>query len=105
MQMERFVHGQNLLRFSKQLGTEHDGLRRTLLQKLLVEEEDNYGLGGEQLVIVDQCLAHLAEQRNLAAHLVAQNKGNPTTDDLIASLDQLRKMFEQYRKKIVEHFG
>jgi catechol-2,3-dioxygenase len=51
--MERFVHGQNLIRFSQQLAAERDPNTQATLMRLLVDEENSLGAGLEHLEIDD----------------------------------------------------
>jgi hypothetical protein len=58
--MEQSVHGHNLANFSELLGTERDPMRQATLMRLLVEEENQLGLGSVQFAIADRVLRPVA---------------------------------------------
>jgi hypothetical protein len=71
--MHGFVHRQNIARFTNLLATERDPTKRPVLANLLVQEEDRFGYGQEQLAVAQrhltECQGHITKLRALIDHL------------------------------------
>jgi hypothetical protein len=71
--MHDLVHRQKIARFSNMLAVELDARKRSTLMRLLIDEEDQFGFGLEQLAIAEKHLAdchhHIAVVRGLIDYL------------------------------------
>ena len=78
--MENFIHERNVLRFSARLEIEKDPKTRSLLSKLLIEEENKFAVTAERLDKAEQqiaeCKGRISRQRDLIDKL--QNDGHDT---------------------------
>jgi hypothetical protein len=105
--MERFVHGQNLIRFSQQLAAERDPDTQATLMRLLVDEENSLGAGLEHLEIVERCIASARQlietRRELVALLTHDGQDTRDGDRLLETLLRMQNLFETYRKRIIDH--
>ena len=100
-ELETFACTRNIENFTDQLSTEADPARRTVLMKLLVEEQDRLGIGLEQL---DLCEAFIAKGQGLIARQVAlierlENCGRDSrsANDVLNTLVTVHNLFKDYR--------
>jgi hypothetical protein len=104
--MERFIHRDNLARFTNLLGAGIDPARRTTLMSLLVSEEDQYGYGHEQLGVAEQfvadCQDHITKLRVLIESLSQKGQSTTKENDMLETLVELKHKFERYRDKIAQ---
>lgn len=106
---ERFVRDENIRRYENEIRTEVDATRRSILLRLLVEEENKLGWNREQLVLAEQRIASLDKcvERQLALIDRMTEDGQDTTaaKDLLITLRQLLALHRWYHDKIVENLN
>ncbi len=99
--MDRFVHDQNLRRFVDLLEREPDGPRRTVLQELLIEEENRFGERQERLEQAEVLIVRGRERIRRQVELVARLSDGDGADMAKATLRNLmhtQSLFEAFRE-------
>jgi hypothetical protein len=102
--MHNFVHGCNIAKFTNLLATERDSTKRPILMKLLVEEEDRFGYGREQLAVAErhlvQCQGHITKLRALIDSLHRNGENTRQENELLDAMSNLQTKFQAYRDMI-----
>lgn len=99
--MDRFVHDQNLIRFVDLLEREADGPKRTVLQQLLIEEENRFGERQERLEQTEVLIVRGRERIRRQVELVARLADCDTAEVAKATLRNLvqtQSLFEAFRE-------
>lgn len=102
---DTFVSRQNLTRFRSELekGVENRPVRSLLLD-LLLEEEDRFGRGQEQVGKVDRHIARLrqiiAGQVGLIDHLKAKGLSTNRAEVVLDTLNDMMLLHQSYRQTI-----
>lgn len=106
---ERFVRDENIRRYENEIRTEADATRRSVLLRLLVEEENRLGWSHEQLAIAEQRITSLNKsvERQLALIDRMAEDGQDTTaaKDLLLTLRQLLALHRWFHDKIIENLN
>lgn len=104
--MENFILEQNVLRFSELLKTENDPAARTMLSKLLLDEEDKFAVTAERLDRTDghlvNCKAHITRQHDLIDRLNGDGHDVGPAQRLLKNLLELHDLFISYRLRLLE---
>ena len=103
----KFAHEQNLSRFVDLLRLETDAARRDVLRRLLIEEEDRFGVNSARLDAIDVYLAEGAARiEQQAVRIVAlANQGGDTQEALrlLHNLEDIQATLGDCRKVIVDN--
>jgi hypothetical protein len=103
--MDKFVARQNIRHFRDRLETATDAATRSLVQRLLVEEEDKFGHNAEALRVIENFIidakGHVNRQQALVTSL--QRDGRDTTGALVLfnAYSETLLAFESQREKIL----
>jgi hypothetical protein len=104
--MQHFVHRENIAKFANLLSTKVDPTRRLALTNLLVQEEDRFGYGEEQLAIAERHLADCQQSITTLRNLIdGLRKGGANTtpeDNLLVALNDLHGRFLAYKQMILD---
>jgi hypothetical protein len=102
----QFVSDLNIARFLDKLRLEHDPAMRTVLQKLLIEEEDKFGGSVERLSTVQRYIAEgnrrISLQKALVEKLAANGEDIGPAERTLSDLVEIQRIFEQYRQVILD---
>jgi hypothetical protein len=102
----QFVSDLNIARFLDKLRLEHDPATRTVLQRLLIEEEDKFGGSVERLSTVQRHIVEgnrrISLQKALVAKLAANGEDIGPAEITLSNLVEIQRIFEQYRQVILE---
>jgi hypothetical protein len=102
----QFVSDLNIARFLDKLRLEHDPATRTVLQRLLIEEEDRFGGSVERLSTVQRHIAEgnrrISLQKALVAKLAANGEDIGPAEMTLSNLVEIQRIFEQYRQVILD---
>ena len=104
--MENFIHERNILRFSARVETEENPNTRSLLGKLLVEEENKFALTAERLDKTEQqiaeCKGRISRQHDIIGKL--KNDGHDTrlAERSLENLIELHDLFVSHRVVLVD---
>lgn len=105
--MERFVHNQNLERYITLLDSEPDEPARDAIRRLLIEEEDRFGVVRERLETAEAHIAKLRQRMHRQVDLIDQLNaaGSDTTQavDLHRNWGQTLIALETYRRNLRDH--
>jgi len=101
-----FAPRQNITKFSKLLAVDLDPRQRLFLMRLRIEEEDQFGLGLEQLKVAEKHLAvcqhHIMVLRGLIDFLDKNGYEVRRENVLLEALTALEATFRTYRKRILD---
>jgi len=95
--MDEFVANQNIARFRQRLEDGVDQTTRTVLLRLLLQEEDMFGRTRAQLHRVDR---HIARLRQAIRNTEDQEDATERYQVLLATLNDLLATYELQRKRI-----
>jgi hypothetical protein len=104
--MDKFVAEQNISRFVDQFQIAHGPHTRQTLQKLMLEEENKFGLNSERLEKIQQWIKECKARVGLHERLV--NKARINGHDVAAServlnnLIELQEIFWRYHQVVLE---
>lgn len=104
--MDKFVARENIRHFCDRLRTETDPTTRSLLQRLLVQEEDKFGYNSEALHEIENYIArakgHVNRQLAVVASIPHDGRNN-TTQALILlnAYNEILVAYENQREKIL----
>ena len=102
----QFVSDLNIARFLDKLRLEHDPAMRTVLQRLLIEEEDKFGGNVERLSTVQRHIAEgnrrISLQKALVAKLATNGEDIRSAEKALSNLVEIQRIFEQYRQVILD---
>jgi hypothetical protein len=102
--MHNFAHRHNIAKFTNLLAKEGDSTKRPVLMNLLVEEEDQFGYGREQLAVAErhlaQCQGHITKLCALIDSLHRNGENTRRENELLDALSELQTKFEAYRDMI-----
>jgi hypothetical protein len=102
----QFVSDLNIARFLDKLRLEHDPAMRTVLQRLLIEEEDKFGGSVERLSTVQRHIAEgnhrISLQKTLIEKLAANSEDIGSAERTLSNLVEIQRIFEQYRQIILD---
>ena len=102
----QFVSDLNVARFLEKLRSEHDPGIRTSLQRLLLEEEDQFGRRLERLNKVHRNIAEgwrrIELQKALIAKLKADRKDVRLAERTLSNLVEVQRILEQYRRRVLD---
>ena len=102
----QFVSDLNIARFLDKLRLEHDPAMRTVLQRLLIEEEDKFGGNVERLSTVQRHIAEgnrrISLQKALVEKLAAGGEDAGPAERTLSNLVEIQRIFEQYRQVILD---
>jgi len=102
----QFVSDLNIARFLDKLRLEHDPATRTVLQRLLIEEEGKFGGSVERLSTVQRHIAEgnrrISLQKALVAKLAADGEDVGPAETMLSTLVEIQRIFEQYRQVILD---
>jgi hypothetical protein len=103
--MDRFVARENMRHFHGRLETEADSNARSLLHRLLVQEEDKLGHDREALREIENHLARTKEHVNRQQALVASIEcdGHDSTHALVllTAYSEILLAYENQRRKLL----
>ena len=103
---DRFISDENIAHFVERLGRERDSVRRGTLQRLLIEEENRFGMTVERLRMVERHLAVgvelIARQVETIARL--DGDGHDTTEARLTlqNFEMIHALFVECRARIYE---
>src|SRR6516162_6888033 len=107
--MHDLVHRQKIARFSNLLAMELDHRKRSTLMRLLIDEEDQFGFGLEQLAVAENHLAdchhHITAVRGLIDYLDANGDDTRRENDMLQALTELEAKFHAYRQSILDRIS
>jgi hypothetical protein len=107
--MHDLAHRQKIARFSNLLAMELDPRKRSTLMRLLIDEEDQFGFGLEQLAIAEKHLAdchhHTTVVRGLIDYLDANGDDTSRENDMLQALSELEAKFRAYRRSILDRIS
>jgi hypothetical protein len=107
--MHRFVQRQNIARFSSLLAVELEASKRSTLMKLLIEEEDQFGFGLEQLRVAEKhladCYHHITVVRGLIDYLDGNGQDCSRENELLQALTELEAKFQAYRQSVLDRMS
>jgi hypothetical protein len=107
--MHRFVLRQNIAKLSNLLAVELDPSQRSTLMRLLIEEEDQFGFGLEQLKVAEKHLAdcqhHTLVLRGLIDFLSKDGYDVSRENVLLDALTDLEDTFDAYRERILDRIS
>jgi hypothetical protein len=102
--MDRFIALENIKHFRDRLRSEPDPAARSMLQRLLVEEEDKLAADLELLADVAQeivrCQEHIDRQRVLVKTLERDGLDGATARALLNGLIETLAVHRDYRQRI-----
>jgi hypothetical protein len=103
--IDRFIFDENVNRFADQLEVELHPDRRAQLQRLLIIEEDKYGLHEEQLEIASRRLREF--EGRIAKQRITIGECDGDEEQLLAQavLDNMlttRNLFQQFYRRVSE---
>lgn len=105
-ELDRFVQSSNMSRFASRLEIEQDEKQRDLIRRLLLEEEQRYGLRAEQLDMADERIGRakqlIRRQQELIVRFAASGQDTSEADKLLNRLGDLLALFEHYRLQVLE---
>ena len=91
------------------LAVELDARKRSTLMRLLIDEEDQFGFGLEQLAIAEKHLAdchhHIAVVRGLIDYLDANGDDTSRENDMLRAFTELEAKFHAYRQSILDRMS
>ncbi len=104
--MDKFVARENIRHFHDRLETETDPTARSILHRLLVQEEDKLGHNSEALHEIENHIARAKEHvnRQQAQILSIEGDGRDTTPELVLLLhaySEILLAYENHREKIL----
>jgi hypothetical protein len=103
--MHHFIARENIRHFRDRLETETDPAARSLLHRLLIEEEDRFGRDSELLAEVEAEIARgkdrIKRQRDFVGAMVRDGRDSGTATALLNGLSETLLLHEQYRLRIV----
>src|SRR5262249_19846686 len=83
-----------------------DPRKRSTLMRFLIDEEDQFGFGLEQLAVAEKHLAdcrhHTAVVRGLIDYLYANGDDTSRENDMLQALTELEAKFDIYRRRILD---
>jgi hypothetical protein len=107
--MDRFVQRQNIAKLSNLLAVELDPNQRSILMRSLIEEEDQFGFGLEQLRAAEKHLAdcqhHIVVLRGLIDFLSKDGSDVSREKVLLDALTDLEAKFDAYRERILDRIS
>jgi hypothetical protein len=102
--MHRFVHRSNIAKFRNLIAKETDPTKRPVLVNLLVQEEDRFGYGQEQLALAErhlaECQGHITKLHDLIGHLHRNGENTRKENELLDAMSELETKFQAYRDAI-----
>jgi hypothetical protein len=105
MDTAQFVSDLNVSRFLDRLQLAHDPSIRASLQRLLLEEEDNFGDRAERLHNAQRHIAEgysrIERQKALLAKLKADRKDVRLAERTLSNLLEIQRILEQYRQSVL----
>lgn len=103
--MDKFVAQENIRHFRDRLETETDPRARSLLHRLLVQEEDKLGHDTEALREIEHHIArakdHVTRQQALAASLERDGRDTSHVLLLLNAYNETLLAYENQREKIL----
>jgi hypothetical protein len=104
--MDRFGHCENMEGLAARLPSEADPKERAILIRLLVEEENEFGFGRDQLAAAEKFLRagrdRIKRQRVLIDRLSGEGLDLTQANELLRRLIQTQVLFENHRQLIVD---
>jgi len=105
-ELSHFVVQQNIRRFSDQLRSETDAMRRGRLQRLLVEEEDRLGFTVERLEELDRAIAdgdkRVEFQRTKIDNLKNCGCDVRAAKAVLRNMEEIQSIYKQYRLMLLQ---
>lgn len=102
--LDKFIARENIRHFTNQLGFESRPRARTVLQKLLLEEEDKLGadleLLGEMKKTIKNFTALIETQNRFVAVLENSRQDSASARALLDGLEQSKIVCERYYERI-----
>jgi hypothetical protein len=102
----RFVSEANIARFVDQLRIETNPARRDMLRRLLIEEEDRFGVTEERLEMVDRHIMDGAACIARQAEVVAKRKRDgvecANVERALQTSKMIQALFEDFRIAVCE---
>jgi hypothetical protein len=103
--MDKFVARENIRHFRDRLETETDASQRSLLQRLLIEEEDKLGHNLETLSMIETHITHgrtrVYRQRSLIVSMEQDGHDTAQARALLGALNETLLIFEYRRQAIL----
>jgi hypothetical protein len=97
----RFVSGSNISRFVDQLRIETNHARRQMLRRLLIEEENRFGVMEERLAMIERHIsdgaACIARQTEIVARLKRDGDECATAEGALETSKMIQALFEGFR--------
>ena len=107
--MDKFIARENIKHFRRELENGVDGPRRATMLRLLVEEENHFGLTREQLSKLDRHISLLSEIMARQVELIdkLQSLGSPLerAPMVLATLNDLMAVYLNHRQTIIAALG
>ena len=108
--MKTFVARANIEHYAGQLSIGAvNAVERATIMRLLVEEEDKFGAGHQQLGQCDLWIASgqrlIANQRTLIAHLKKDGNDARSAEQLLESMIGVQALFNEYRERLLRELA
>jgi hypothetical protein len=108
-EVSRFVHWLTIDNFAGTLTSEAPPSKRATLRKLLIDEEDRFGVGQEQLAHVDARISNgqtvIENQRALIMRLSEGGKDLREAQKLLMRLMEVQWLFVSRRQQILDRLN
>jgi hypothetical protein len=103
--LARFVSEQNIGRFVEALSRETDPNRQDTLRRLLIEEENRFGLFAERLELAERLLGdgatRIEEQTRVVESLKAQGADPTEAERLLRNFVRVQEIFRSFLSILV----
>jgi hypothetical protein len=103
--MEKFVNGENVARFAERLYNEPSMATQQVLKRLLLEEENRFGLRSNHLELVQRHInegaIRIDRQKRLIAEMEAAGHDVGTAHRTLTNFVSIQELFEQFRTAIL----
>ena len=102
----QFVSDLNVARFVDRLQLENEPTRRTVLQKLLIEEEDKLGRNAERLNKLQRHITEGNRRIALQKALIERHRANGQdirlAERTLDNLFEIQRIFEHHRQAVLD---
>jgi hypothetical protein len=104
--VERFVHSENIRRFSEIYEREPAQGRQDVLRRMILDEESRYGSQLAQLEVVNERIAsnnkRIEQQQDLISHLENSGTNAEQQKRILQNLLELRRLYSDYGRMLLD---